>query len=103
MPKQNENSKSKSEEMPDIWEDLAREGQTIERYQVKENNLSSGDHYWKVVNARQGGVICLSCPVIHGGIIDAHELYRTRVYEGVIYLDERAITTKPAGFVPTSN
>lgn len=102
MKNKNENLK-KNEQMPDIWEELEEKGSQIEHTEAQEFILTSGKHYYIVNNLARAEVICVSCPVRHGGIIDAYELARTRVKDGVIYLDGIATTRKPRDFVPKIN
>lgn len=88
-----------SPDLPDIWAELEKRGHPIERSQIREFNLSGGKHYWVIDDPAKGTVRCASCPIRHGGTVDAYELARTRVEDGVIYLDDKATTKKPADFV----
>jgi len=87
------NYQKKNEEL-DIWSVLKerkRKGLTdveIEVIPLKEpQSLSKGKHNFIIDDLRRGSVICTSCKVSHGGILEAHLLHRYKVENGIIYLD----------------
>lgn len=55
-------------------------------------NLTSGAHYYEIEDPRSRSVVCISCPIKHGGILEAHLLTRYKIDKGVIYLDGQAMT-----------
>lgn len=95
QPKNHDNK----EPVLDIWAEQARRGAKIERHEIKEYVLSGGEHYWAIDDARTRGVICLSCPIRHGGIIDAKEASETTIKKGIIYFRGKEITKKPKNFI----
>jgi len=83
--------------LPDIWSVLEQRGHKIRRSKVKEFSLTGGKHYWVIDNLKEKSVKCISCPVKHGGIIDAKEAALTTVRDGVIYFKGKPVTEKPEG------
>ncbi len=55
-------------------------------------NLSSGAHYYEIEDIKKRSVACVTCPIKHGGILEAHLLTRYKVANGIIYLDDKAMT-----------
>ena len=55
--------------------------------QIKEFPLSKGEHFFIISNNPAREVTCITCPLRHGGILEAHMLARYKVENGVIYLD----------------
>ena len=88
--------------LPDIWEVAARQGKKIKHLRYREFNLTGGEHYWVIDDPRKLTVKCISCPVEHGGIIDARDAVHTKVKDGIIYYKGKPITKKPKGFKPSS-
>jgi hypothetical protein len=58
-------------------------------------NLTSGEHYYEIEDVRKRSIVCRTCEVRHGGILEAHMLSRYKVEKGVLYLDN-----KPTNKVP---
>lgn len=69
-------------------------------YEKPYYNLNKGNHYYVMDDPRKGSIKCLSCPVKHGGILEAHLLTRYTLNEGVLALDGKAINTTPDNFSP---
>lgn len=63
-------------------------------------NLNKGAHYYVLDNPARRTVKCLSCPVAHGGMLEAHLLTRYRLQDGVLYLDEKPVNVVPENFSP---
>lgn len=86
---------------PDPWKvmDLAAKlgipAPKIDRIQTKEFNLSSGKHYFVMENIAKRSIKCISCPITHGGILEAHLLTRYTLTDGVLSLDGKALNTAP--------
>lgn len=104
--KLNELRKNPDEELPDIWEILKQrkakglwDGE-IETIEIKSTNLKKGDHYFVIENMRQRSIVCLSCNQKHGGILEARNLHRYKLENGVLYLDGKPTNTTPKGFKP---
>lgn len=97
----NKESKDKKEKLPDIWKILEERKKRglwdgeIKIHQIKEYPLNKGEHYFIISNNRAREVKCISCPLSHGGILEAHMLSRYKVENGVIYLDGKATNTAP--------
>lgn len=91
----------KKEKLPDIWKILEERKKLglwdgeIKVHQIKEYPLSKGEHYFIISDNRKREVMCTSCPLKHGGILEAHMLSRYKVKDGVIYLDGKATNTAP--------
>lgn len=73
-----------------IQKGLATTPITVE-HPKKTYNLSKGVHYFEVENAARKSIVCTSCPVRHGGILEAHLLTRYKLEDGILYLDGQAI------------
>ena len=86
------------EKMPDIWESLeqAGKGELIQHFDAPQYKLTTGEHYWVVSDPKRLEISCTSCPIKHGGIIDAHEAYKTNIIDGVIYVDGNPISKTPS-------
>lgn len=93
-----------AKESPDIWRVLEIRKKLgtwhgdIKIEQIKKYNLSKGPHYYVVEDLRKRSVKCISCPVSHGGILEAHLLARYKVENGIIYLDGKPTNEAPKGF-----
>ena len=105
MQNKEKNSKNKNKEkLPDIWQILEERKKRglwdgeIKVHQIKEYSLSKGEHYFIISDNRKREVKCISCPVNHGGILNAEELYRHKVENGVIYLDNKPLNITPKNF-----
>lgn len=98
------NDKKETPDIPDIWKVLEERKKKglwdgeIKVSQIKKYPITKGDHYFVITNNRKREVTCMSCPIKHGGILEAHMLSRYRVENGVIYLDGKATNTTPKGF-----
>lgn len=57
--------------------------------------LSKGVHYFVIEDVRRRSIACTSCPVKHGGILEAHMLMDYRVESGVLYYKGKAINQVP--------
>jgi hypothetical protein len=64
-------------------------------YEKPYYNLLKGEHYYEIEDAKKGSIVCTSCPVRHGGILESHLLARYKVEDGVLYLDDQAINKAP--------
>jgi len=88
-----------SDEKPDIWEALKERKKRglwsgeITTHEIKEYNLSTGKHYFVMEDIRKRSIVCTSCPVKHGGFLEAKMLTRYKLDGGVLYLDDKAINT----------
>lgn len=67
----------------------------ITTHEVKDYPITSGEHYYEITDIRKREVTCTSCPIKHGGILEAHKLTRYEVKDGIIYLDGKAMTKAP--------
>lgn len=89
----NEKNEEEIPDIPDIWKILEERKKRglwdgeIKIHQIKEYPLSKGEHYFIISNNPAREVMCISCPLQHGGILEAHMLARYKVENGVIYLD----------------
>lgn len=109
MPKSNdwltsENNQLKNdgeEKKPNVWDVLAERKKKglwdgeITTHQIVEHKITEGPHYYELTNIRKREVTCTSCPVRHGGILEAKLLTRYAVKDGIIYLDGKPTNTVP--------
>ena len=102
MQSKEQNSKNKNKEkLPDIWQILEERKKRglwdgeIKVHQIKEYSLSKGEHYFIISDNRKREVMCITCPLKHGGILEAHMLTRYKVEDGIIYLDGKPTNTAP--------
>ena len=102
MQDKKQNSKNEEKEkLPDIWKVLEERKKRglwdgeIKIHQIKEYPLNKGEHYFIISNNRAREVKCTSCPLSHGGILEAHMLTRYKVENGVIYLDGKPTNQAP--------
>lgn len=101
-----EDFKSPDAKDVDIWGVLEKRKEKglwdgeIEVIETTSHNLSKGDHYYVVEDARRRSIKCLSCNMPHGGILEPHRLHRYTIKDGVLYLDDKATNTTPEGFRP---
>ena len=102
LEKQLEAELAKPTEQIDIWRVLELRKELgwwdgdIDIVPIKEFNLSGGVHYFVVENPATRSIRCTSCPISHGGILEAHMLTRYRVENGVLYFDDRPVNKTPA-------
>jgi len=61
--------------------------------------LNKGDHYFVIENLKKRSIKCISCPIQHGGILEAHLLAHYKLENGVLYFKGKAINTTPKDFV----
>lgn len=69
-----------------------------QEYEKPYYNLNKGAHYFVMDDPRKHTIKCVSCPVKHGGILEAHKLSRYTLSEGVLSLDGKAINQVPENF-----
>jgi hypothetical protein len=99
--------KEYEKETPDVWhvleirKKLGTYHGDIKVTKIKEYHLTKGPHYYVVENPRRRSIKCISCPISHGGILEAHLLARYRLEKGVLYLDDEPVNQIPDGFKPT--
>ena len=89
--------------MPDFWQTLAKmkeegtwEGEIETHEAGKEIPLTKGEHYYIISDRRKRIVECISCPVKHGGILEAHLLTKYKIENGVLYYNDIPTNTTPA-------
>jgi len=71
-----------------------------QEYEKPFYNLNKGGHYFVLDNSAKRTIKCISCPVKHGGMLEAHLLTRYALKDGVLSLDGRAINQTPENFHP---
>jgi len=87
-----------------IWEhlrDLKKKGLfkgEITEIIPKDFNITQAPHYYVVDDLRRRSIKCISCPIIHGGVLEAHLLTRYRIEDGVLYFDDVPTNKVPEGF-----
>lgn len=69
-----------------------------QEYEKPFYNLNKGGHYYVLKSPSSYTIECISCPVKHGGILEAHLLTRYTLKDGVLYLDGRAVNQVPENF-----
>lgn len=69
-----------------------------QEYEKPYYNLNKGSHYYVLDDPKKSTIKCLSCPIKHGGVLEAHLLTRYTLKEGVLYLDGEAINKTPEDF-----
>ena len=57
--------------------------------------LNKGAHYFVVENNQTRSIKCITCPIQHGGILEAKFLTQYRVEDGVLYFKGKAINNTP--------
>lgn len=82
-------------EIGSVWDRLRKKKIPIETIVPKDIFSSNAPHYFEITNFKTAEVTCRSCPVRHGGYLEAHLLTRYRVTDGVIYLDNKPMTHAP--------
>ncbi len=88
-------------EIPDIWkvldlrEKLGLRKEKIDIIQTREFNLTKGEHYFVMESIGKRSIKCISCPITHGGILEAHLLTRYKLEDGVLYLDDKPQNKAP--------
>lgn len=76
-------------------------GGDYREYEKPYYNLNKGAHYYVMENSRRRTIKCISCPVSHGGILEAHLLTRYSLGNGVLFFDGKPTNTTPDGFIPS--
>lgn len=59
----------------------------------------SEEHYYVLSDNRKRVIRCISCKILHGGILEAHLLTRYKINDGVLSLDGKAVNKIPQGFL----
>ena len=67
----------------------------VEHIEFKEHNLTGGKHYYEMLDVRKREIVCTTCPIRHGGILEAKMLTRYRLEKGVLYLDGKPCNETP--------
>lgn len=104
--KAKENKKPKQNSIPEenlnIWDALKRAKKDgrfkgeIHEYHKPHYNLLKGEHYYEIEDAAKGSIKCVTCPIKHGGILEAHLLSQYELKNGVLYLDGVAQNKTPS-------
>lgn len=82
----------------DILKERKRRGLwsgNIEHIEIKEHKINAGPHFYVIEDARKRSIVCTSCPIKHGGVLEASMLTRYTVENGVLYLDGVATNVVP--------
>lgn len=102
QPELSEKEESEAPEVePDIFEGLKKRKKSglwsgeVETIEMKEHNLSSGKHFFEFLDIRKREIVCTSCPIRHGGILEAKDLMNYELKGGVLYFKGRAINDTP--------
>lgn len=53
-------------------------------------------HYFEIEDIRKRIIACTSCPIKHGGILDASDLSQTKIENGVLFYKGEAINRIPS-------
>jgi len=69
-------------------------------YESPHYNLNKGEHYYVIEDAKKGSIKCISCPVKHGGILEAHLLTKYTLKDGILSLNGKPINQTPKNFNP---
>lgn len=86
---------------PNIWkalEYMKKRGEwdgEIETITPVTYSLKNGPHYFEVEDPKKRTVVCTSCPIRHGLLLEAHLLTRYRIEDGVVYLDNKPLNRTP--------
>lgn len=64
----------------------------------KDFNITQAPHYYVVDDLRKRSIKCIACPIIHGGVLEAHLLTRYKIEDGILYFDGVATNRTPEGF-----
>lgn len=67
----------------------------VEHIEIKEHNLTKGKHYYEMLDVRKREIVCTSCPIKHGGILEAKLLTRYKLENGVLFLDGKPCNETP--------
>lgn len=85
---------------PSVWDVLEERKKRglwdgeIDTIEIKEHSLSSGKHYFIVEDASKRSIICNTCPISHGGILEAHLLHLYRLEDGILYFKGEPVNEK---------
>lgn len=92
---------SEKKKLPDMWGylqflfDKGIRKEKIDIIPIKEYNLAaSGKHYFVIDDIRKRTIKCTTCPVTHGGVLEAHLLTHYKVEDGVLYFEDKAINQR---------
>lgn len=94
-------TENKGEQALDIWAVIKERKRLglwdgdIETHEIVEYNLSSGKHYYEIEDLRKRTIVCTSCAIKHGGILEAKLLTHYRLEDGVLYLRDVPVNQKP--------
>lgn len=87
---------------PDFWgvhAERFRRGLTKEEIVVEHPKqtyiLNKGAHYFIIEDVKKRSIACITCPIRHGGILDAKDLTHYRVEDGVLYFKGKALNQIP--------
>lgn len=86
---------------PNIWkalEEAKKRGEwdgEIETITPVNYSLKNGPHYYEVEDPKKRTVVCTSCPIRHGLILEAHLLTHYRIEDGVVYLNDKPLNKTP--------
>lgn len=82
---------------PNIWaalrkaKDAGKWDGEIETITPTNYSLKKGVHYFEVEDSKKRTVVCTSCPIRHGLILEAHLLTRYTISDGVVSLDGKPL------------
>ena len=67
----------------------------VDKIEIKEHNFTKGKHYYEIEDIKKRSIVCTSCPIRHGGILESKHLIDYRVEDGVLYFKDKAINETP--------
>lgn len=67
----------------------------IDTHDIVEYNLSSGKHYYEIEDLRKRTIVCTSCVIRHGGVLESKLLTHYKIEDGVLYLKGVPVNQKP--------
>lgn len=67
----------------------------VERIEFKEHSLIKGKHYYEIEDVKKRTIVCISCPVRHGGVLEAKHLLDYQIKKGVLYFKGKAVNETP--------
>ena len=102
QPELSEAEESKTPEVvPDIFEELTKRKRKglysgdVDHIEIKEHNLTSGKHFYEFESIQNRTIVCTTCPVRHGGILEAKHLLDYELKAGVLYFKGKACNETP--------